>query len=193
MPGLWTAFQIKANGTPSGTIANWNEYTSTVLGTTLSSCVYEDNTSSPVTLTMDGLWDGQTNNGENAINGLFEAEVRVSSYYIDSSGTMTWDFGGLDNGLTYEIRAIASRSGTSSDRKGDMTIGGTTITLDARGTDAEEIGTWTGVSPSGGVIQASYVLEASSSFAYINGFIIRSEDAAAGGKKLFLGLAGVGF
>ena len=193
MPGLWTGFQIRTNGTPSGTIAYWNNYNSITLGTTLSSCVYEDNTNSPVTLTMDGAYTGRTNGGVNADNGIFPAAVRVSSYYITSSGPMTWDFGGLTNGKTYEIRAIGSRT-AGTGRTGDMTIGGTTLTIDANDGGAGEIVTFTGVSPSSGVIQASYTLGSGSSYAYINGFVIREEDAGgATGKKLFLGLAGVGF
>ena len=177
MPGLWTAFQIKSNGTPSGTIANWNDFTGTSLPTTLSSNVYEDNTSSPVTLTLDGAYTGQGNVGVNAANGLFEALVRVSCFYI-TTGTQTWAFGGLDNSKTYEVRFLGSRAGSATNRIGEMTYGGTTVDIDSAGDHSSEIGTWTGLSPSSGIITGSYVVKSGSSYAYSNGMIIREEDAA---------------
>ena len=175
MAGPWVQFNIK-----SGSVTNWNNYTSETIGTTLSSNVDENGDSTGITLTMDTVYGNKTNSGETSDNSPFPSTVRISNYYlVPGNGTQNWVFGGLDNSKTYQIQGIGSRVGTGSDRVGDISVDGQSDTIDARGTDAEEQVDFTGLSPTSTELDVSYAVQTtpSSSYAYIAGFRIREEDA----------------
>lgn len=195
MPGQYTGIQIKSYGSQTD---HWEPYTdNSDPYDTISSLLYFDGvTASPVTFrfTSSDTSFGQGNVGTNSANDDFEASVRRSAFYITSSGTdMNFAFGGLDNAKTYKIKAIASRASGGTNRKGLMTINSDAQVLDAGdGGDAAELGEWTVVSPSGGEIAGTYVINTGSAYCYLNGLLIQEEDAGGGPTPKFLILLGAG-
>lgn len=89
-------------------------------------------------------------------------DVATSDYFWRGAGTATITLSGLDNGLTYNISLVSVRA-TSGSRVADITVGGAFTTDEVSSDDYDSftgfgnrsILNWSGVTPTGGVIEIS--------------------------------------